>query len=368
MKYLYQLYCLTLSSLLCAQENSTPAPAIDPASLGIDPSLLDSSFFSGVLDQTEAVDDAIGTQRLIDLRGSAFSPNISFSTNYNYSSNPLKADSSAPSYLSDGFSATINLMLGLGLGEIGIGDEVLLTPNLSLAQMRTYTDPVRDYGNDMKAFDVDVQIASVALPFVLPNDFTLSLGYAYTRPISFRADNIISYSNTPSLSLSKNFALNNGHIFNLTVGASYSFTNGDTLEQQLLSSMGAVEGKRYYDFIKAVMENSGLNPATQQPTTLQDAWTHMISASYMYPVSEKLMISPSFNFSKMIFTDGGNTGREDYLSSLGLNFSYNLYEWLNLSALSNYTWKGTDATGEDLGVPEYEDFIGGVAFGINYAF
>ena len=58
-------------------------------------------------------------------------------------------------------------MLALGLGEIGIGDEVLLAPSLSLAQMRTYTDPVRDYGNDMKAFDVDVQIASIALPFVL---------------------------------------------------------------------------------------------------------------------------------------------------------------------------------------------------------
>ena len=70
----------------------------------------------------------------------------------------------------------------------------------------------------------------------------------------------------------------------------------------------------------------------------------------------------------MIFTDGGNTGREDYLSSVGLNFSYNLYEWLNLSALSNYTWKKTDATGNSLAVPEYKDFIGGVAFGINYAF
>lgn len=364
MKYLYQLSCLTLSSFLWSQENSS----LDPASLGVDPSLLDSSFFSGVLDQSNAGDDAMGTQRIVDLRGSALSPNISFSTNYNYTSNPLKSASSSPNFISDGFTATLNLMFGLGLGEIGIGEDVLLTPSLSLAQMRTYTDPVRDYGNEMKAFDVDVQIASVAFPFVLPNDFTLSLGYAYTRPISFRTDNVISYSNTPSLSFSKNFALFNGHIFNITVGGSYSFTNGDTLEQQLLSSMGAEEGQRYYDFIKAVMENSGLNPATEQPTTMQDAWTHMISASYMYPVNEKMILSPTFNFSKMMFTEGGNTGREDYLTNLGINLSYNLYEWLNFSAVSNYTWKKTDATGESLAVPEYEDFIGGLAFGINYAF
>ena len=91
-------------------------------------------------------------------------------------------------------------MVGMGIGEIGIGDEVLLTPSISLAHS-TYTDPVRDYGNDMKVFDVDVQVGSLALPFVLPNDFTLSLAYAYTRPISFRNDNVISYSNTPQLNI-----------------------------------------------------------------------------------------------------------------------------------------------------------------------
>jgi len=367
MNFLNFFYVSVLPFFLIAQENNQSDAETGSSPL-LDSSTFDSSFFSGVLDQDDAVDDPMGTQRLIDLRGTVFSPSISFSTNYNYTSNPLKADSSAPSFLSDGFNTTLNLMVGMGVGEIGIGDAVLLTPSISFAHMRTYTDPVRDYGNDMKVFDVDVQVGSLALPFVLPNDFTLSLAYAYTRPISFRNDNVISYSNTPSLTFAKNFALNNGHILNVTIGASYSFTNGDTLEQQLLSSMGAQEGKQYYDFIKAVMENNGLNPVAQQPTTLQDAWTHMISTSYIYPVNEKLMISPSFNFSKMTYTDGGNTGRDDYITSAGLNFSYNLYEWLNLSSFSNYTWKSTDSTGETLGIPEYEDFIGGVSFGINYAF
>ena len=289
--------------------------------------LFNSSFFDGVLDQADTGDDAMGTQRLIDLRGSTFSPSVSFSTNYNYSSNPLKAADDSPSYLSDGFSATFNLMVNLGLGEIGIGDEVLLTPSLAFAQMRTYTDPVRDYGNSMKAFDVDVQILSLAMPFVLPNDFTLSVGHAYTRPIAFRDDNIISYSNTPSLSLSKNFTMPNGDIFNFMTAVSYSFTNGDTLKEQ-------ISDPEYYNFIEAVMGGAEA-VLSQQPTSLQDAWTHTISSSYMHPLSEKLMVMPNFNFSKMMFTSGGNTGREDYLTSAGINFSYAFAEWLNFSTVSN---------------------------------
>ena len=357
MRLLSFLYLLS-SSLIFAQETNQDNESAN--TLGVDSALFDSSFFSGVLDQANESDDAMGTQRLIDLRGSTLSPSISFSTNYNYSSNPLKAAKSSPGFLSDGFTTTLNLMFALGLGEIGIGDEVLLTPSLSLAQMRTYTDPVRDYGNDMKAFDVDVQIASVALPFVLPNDFTLTLGHAYTRPISFRTDNVISYSNSPSLTLTKNYALDSGGILTLGVGASYSFTNGDTLQEQIADPV-------YYQFIEQVMGGAQAVLA-QQPTSLQDAFTHMITSSYMHPINEKMMLSPSFNFSKMVFTEGGNTGREDYLTSLGLNLSYNMYEWLNFSALSNYTWKKTDSTGDALGVPEYDDFIGGVVFGINYAF
>jgi hypothetical protein len=357
LSFLYILLSTTACFLIGQEKESSDSVATPE---GVNADLFNSSFFDGVLDQADTGDDAMGTQRLIDLRGSTFSPSISFSTNYNYSSNPLKAASGANGYKSDGFSATLNLMINLGLGEIGIGDEVLLTPSLAFAQMRTYTDPVRDFGNQMKAFDVDVQILSLAMPFVLPNDFTLSVGHAYTRPISFRDDNIISYSNTPSLSLSKNFTMPNGDIFNFMSAVSYSFTNGDTLRDQITDP-------EYYNFIEAVMGGAEAVLA-QQPTSLQDAWTHTISSSYMHPLTEKLMVMPNFNFSKMIFTKGGNTGREDYLTSAGINFSYAFAEWLNFSTVSNYTWKKTDSTGTSLSVPEYEDFIGGVAFGINYAF
>ena len=93
----------------------------------------------------------------------------------------------------------MNLMFNLGLGEIGIGDEVLLTPSFALAQMRTYHDPVKDRSNEMRTFDVDVQILSAAFPFIFPNDFTLSIG-KLTRDPFHSENNVISYSNTPSLS------------------------------------------------------------------------------------------------------------------------------------------------------------------------
>jgi len=351
--------CLIVSSscFLLGQEEGRPDSV--ETSDGVNTDLFNSSFFDGVLDQADIGEDAMGTQRLVDLRGSSFTPSISFSTNFNYSSNPLKAAKHLKNW-EDGFATTMSLMLNIGLGEIGIGDEVLLTPSFALAQMRTYNDPVKDRSDEMKTFDVDVQILSAAFPFILPNDFTLTIGHAYTRPISFRKNNIISYSNTPSISLSKNFTMPNGDIFNFMTAMSYSFTNGDTLREQITDL-------EYYNFIEAVMGGAEAVLA-QQPTTLQDAWTHTISSSYMHPLSEKLMVMPNFNFSKMIFTKGGNTGREDYLTSAGINFSYAFAEWLNFSTVSNYTWKKTDSTGTALSVPEYEDFIGGVAFGINYAF
>jgi len=70
----------------------------------------------------------------------------------------------------------------------------------------------------------------------------------------------------------------------------------------------------------------------------------------------------------MHYTEGSNTGREDYLNNVGVSFSYAFAEWFNLSLLSNYTWKKTDSTGDALGVPEYEDFIGGIVAGFNYSF
>ena len=79
------------------------------------------------------------------------------------------------------------------MGEYGIGDDVLAVPSFSFMQMRTFTDPARDYGDDMKAFDVDVQVIGFSIPFVLPDDFTLTFGHSYVAPSTFRGKKSVDF-------------------------------------------------------------------------------------------------------------------------------------------------------------------------------
>ena len=353
MRFYFILFTIfSFSFCLCAQESGTSNTPENDFS-----ELLNSSFFGDALDNANADQDALGTQRIIDTEDSIFSPSLSFSSSYNYTSNPIKAEKSSPNYMDDGFTTNFNLSFLVGVGEYSLGDNILLTPSLSLTQMRTYTDPVRDRGDEMKAFDVDVQILGFAVPLILPEDFTLSIGHTYVRPIAFREDNVINYTNTPSLNLSKNIPLSNGDIITMNVGISYSFSESDTLEEQIADPA-------YYNFIKAVMNSNGLDPLTSQPTNLQDSWAQMVNVSYIKPISEDVTLATSYNLSRSQYTEGANTGRQDYLHNLGINLSYAFNEWANFSLLSNYSWKLSD----DPSVPEYEDFIGGLVAGFNYSF
>jgi len=354
MRTIFLVFTLFYFSILSLFSQETPSENETNVAFS---DLLDTSFFGDVLENVKGEQDAMGTQRIIDMEEGIFSPSLSFTTSYNYSSNPLKAEDNSGSALDDGFTANFNLAFNLGIGEYPLGDDILLTPAFSLMQMRTYNDPVKDRGSDMKAFDVDVQVFGFALPMVLPNDYTLSFGHTYVRPIAFRTDNIINYTNTPSVSLSKNIPLDNGDVISMNVGTSYSFSKGDTLEE-------AIADPIYYQFIEAVMQSNGLDPLSAQPSNLQDSWSNMANLSYLKPLSEQLSLMPSYAFSRMHYTKGANTGRQDYLHNLGFNLSYAYNEWVNFSMLSNYTWKFSD----DSNVPEYEDFIGGIVAGFNFSF
>ena len=76
----------------------------------------------------------------------------------------------------------------MGLGEYGIGDDIVSTPSIMLMHMRTYNDPVGKFDHDLRIFDIDVQIAGLSIPFVLPDDYTLTVGNTYVRPLQFRDD------------------------------------------------------------------------------------------------------------------------------------------------------------------------------------
>ena len=55
----------------------------DETAGSVNTDLFNSSFFDGLLDQANSEGDAMGIQRLVDLRGSSLTPSINFSTSYN---------------------------------------------------------------------------------------------------------------------------------------------------------------------------------------------------------------------------------------------------------------------------------------------
>ena len=118
--------------------------------------IVPSDFFIEMLNATkDQPSDPMGTQRLIQVKDSSITPVMTASTAFKYTSNPDKIKTPTRK---DGSTLDLSLNLSVGLGEYGIGDDVLAVPSFSFMQMRTFTDPARDYGDDMKAYDVDVQV------------------------------------------------------------------------------------------------------------------------------------------------------------------------------------------------------------------
>jgi hypothetical protein len=351
-KTFFGLYFLG-SIFLYAQVSDSNKPV---SSINEPMTFLDADFFADSLSEAYTLEeDPMGAQRLLQVRNSSLSPSVILTSNYNYTSNSEKVATNEK----EGTTFNLSLTFNLGLGEYGIGDEVVCAPALSFVQMRTFTDPFRDYGDNMKVYDLDTQIASLSLPFVLPNDFSLTVSNAYVVPSTFRGKkNIISYSNTPSVSFAKNFILNSGDVINFTASTSYTFTQGDTLEETIADPV-------YFNFIEAVMQQSGISPSSDYPSNLQDGLGHALSLSYTKQLSDNLTIVPAWSYQSNSFTEGSNKSRVDRVYNAGLSASCAFTEWLSVSGLANYSWKRTN---DDLNVPEFEDFIGGLSINLNHSF
>jgi hypothetical protein len=334
-----------------------PTP-VEPSNAPVSSPVLPSAFFADALADAQAGDDELGTQRLVEVKSSELSPSISLSTALKYTSNPEK--SSIASKKEDGTTMDLSLMFMLGLGEYGIGDDVVCSPSLMLMHLRTYNDTFKDFGTDMRLFDVDVQIASLTFPFVLPNDYTLSVGNTYVRPISFRNDgenpnlhfkgNILSYSNTPSISLSKIIPLENGHVLNLTAGLSYAYSSGDTLSETL--------GEATFQTLQSLgVENTLSN--------VQDGFTHSLSLAYIASLNDKLTLTPSISMSRMFYKKGANYGRKDVTYILGGTASYTVNDSVSVTTSANYSAKETNGVNA---ATDYRDFVSGISVAVNHSF
>jgi len=312
-----------------------------------------SDFFSG-FDVADLGDGAMGTQRLVEVKSGRLTPTLAFTMAYNYSSNPYLTKIPQEQ---DAFNAVFNLLFNMGLGEYAVGD-TLLTPAISLMQMRTYSDPVKDYGTSFRkqGFDTDLQTAGLMLPILLPSDYTISLGHTYARAINFRTSDILTYSNTPNIALTKMLPLESGDVLSFTLGTSYTFPtasgpNQDAEVQQQQNLLDAAFGQQ------------------EDRVNLQQSWSHIFNLIYIMPVDENLTLTPSVALNMQQFDKGSNDGREDVTYIAGLNASYLITEWMNVSAAANYTWKRTNDVGRKLPtLPEFENFTGGVTLGFNYSF
>ena len=171
MKYFYflTLTCFVVNVSYAQDANGTSSAQSDSP-------FLSSDFFSGALADAQAKDaeDAMGTQRLVQVKSSELTPAVALSSAFKYTSNPEKAASPTKK---DGTTADLSLTFTMGLGEYGLGEEVICTPSFMFMQMRTFTDPIRDYGDEMELYDVDVLVAGLSFPFILPNDYSLTIGH-----------------------------------------------------------------------------------------------------------------------------------------------------------------------------------------------
>ena len=330
------------------ETQSEQSQTIDPDALPF----LTSDFFAGSLAGATTEQDPMGTQRLLQVKNSRFSPSLLAGTSFKHTSNPDKAENPQRKN-----STTLDLTIGvnLGLGEYAVGDYFVCAPAASLMQMRTYNDPLQKFDKDMRVYDADVFIAGLTAPLVLPNDYTLTLSHSYVAPSTFRGGrNLISYSNTPTVTLTKNLPMEDGNMLILVAGISYTFSSGDTLEEQIADPV-------YFNFLNAVMGGSA---ADDYPANLQDGYTFMLSASYMIPYSERISIVPTISYQSFSVTEGMNDGRVDKTFNFGVSASYMWYEWLSLSLMANYTTK----TSSDINTPEFDDFIFGGGINVNHSF
>lgn len=340
------------NATVAAENNATvssEANASDPAV-----SFNASDFFSG-FDVADLGDGAMGTQRLVEVKNGRLTPSLAFTMAYNYTSNPYSTD---PPLKQDGFNSVFSFLFNMGLGEYAVGD-TLLTPALSLMQMRTYNDPVKDYGTELRVMDSDLQTAGLLLPILLSDDYTITLGHTYARALNFRNSDVLTYSNTPNLGLTKMLPLESGDVLSITLSTSYTFSTGDPPSEN-----------PYYDILKQHALQQGKNIDAEQPINLQQSWSHVLNLLYILPVDEKLTLTPSISLNMQQFDQGENKDRKDMTYTAGLNASYHITEWMNVSAAANYTWKRTNDVGRNLPSPpqEFENFIGGVTLGFNYSF
>lgn len=351
------------------------ASSVDPS--GEEPlPFLNADFFADSLSEAYTLEeDPMGAQRLLQVRNSTLTPSVQLSSNLAHNSNHMGSSKSQldknkkDGTITDALSFNLSLIFSLGLGEYGLGDDVILTPNLSFSRSRSFVDPFLHYG-DKYAKDSQMNADSLGLnfsaPFILPNDFRLVFAHSYNSVHTYRGiSEQVMYINTPTVSFIKDFKLENGDVINFTTGVSYTMSKSPSDEEQLSSGDLAIS----LDFLKQIFlaSNPGKSLTELQHTNNSDNLNHKILLSYSRKIIENLYILPSISYDRANYTGGKYKARSGETLTYDLSFSFLPFEWLSIStstAFTNVKTSGTDSDEEF----NFENFSNIIGLTINHSF
>ena len=337
---------------------------------------LNADFFADSLAEAYTLEeDPMGAQRLLQVRNSTLSPSVQFLSYLAHNSNHMGVSESqldknkAESKISDAFSYNLSLILSLGLGEYGLGDDVISTPNISFSRSRSFVDPFRDYG-DLYATSSQMNSDSLGLnlsvPFRLPNDFGLDFAHSYNSIHTYRGKpEQVMYVNVQSITFSKLFTLDNGDTINFSTGVSYSESKSPTEEEMLESGDLGISP----EFLKQIFlaSNPGKSLSELQHTNNSDNLNHKILLSYSRKIGENMFISPSISYDRPNFTAGVYKARSAQILTYDLSFSSFPFEWLSISTNTTFTKQKTSGTDSDEGF-SFENFSNIISLTINHSF
>lgn len=337
---------------------------------------LNADFFADSLSEAYTLEeDPMGAQRLLQVRNSTLSPSVQFLSNLAHNSNHMGVSESqldknkAEGKISDAFSYNLSLILSLGMGEYGLGDDVISTPNISFSRSRSFVDPFRDYGDQYATssqMNSDSLGLNLSVPFRLPNDFGLDFAHSYNSIHTYRGKpEQVMYVNVPSITFSKLFILDNGDTINFTTGVSYTLSKSPTEEEILNSGDLGISS----EFLKQIFlaSNPGKSLSELQHTNNSDNLNHKILLSYSRKIGENMVISPSISYDRPNFTSGIYKARSAETLTYDLSFSFFPYEWLSISTNTTFTKQKTSGTDSDEEF-SFENFSNIIGLTINHSF
>jgi len=359
-----------------------PADSTNASSSGDEPlPFLNADFFADSLSEAYTLEeDPMGAQRLLQVRDSALTPSVVISSTFLHSDNFLSVNdeqlqsNKADGMLSDAYSLNLSLNFTLGLGEYGLGDDIILTPKLNFIRGRSFTDPFRDYGSTYskdRSLNNDSLVANISIPFILPNEFSLSFGHTYSSINYYRGvTEEIMHVNVPNISFEKKFILDNGDELLFNTQVSYSFnktaSENDAFDNPELAALGLNA-----DFLRTAFfaSNPGTTLQDIQRTDTSDTLSHNISLSYSKMITENFSITPMLNFISQNYTEGKNQSRSSKSYGGGVSFGYTLLDWLSINANSMFTKLKTRGL-EDMEnkAMSFESFSNAISINVQHSF